>query len=71
MILFPLFATSVFDIGGKFAAGIVDTGGNLLPVSTTPAVLVAHLHLRISPQIFGKIQNDSSGIFGGLREDDS
>jgi hypothetical protein len=30
MTLFPLFAT-----------GIVDTGGNLLPVSTTPAVPVA------------------------------
>jgi hypothetical protein len=30
MKLFPLFAT-----------GIVDTGGNLLPVSTTPAVPVA------------------------------
>ncbi len=71
MILFPLFATSVIDIGGKFAAGIVDTGGNLLPVSTTPSVLVMHLHLRIPPQIFGKILDDSSGIFGGLREDDS
>jgi hypothetical protein len=47
MILFPLFATSVIDIGGKFAASIVDTGGNLLLVSTTPAVLVVHLHLRI------------------------
>jgi hypothetical protein len=36
LILFPLFAT-----GGKFAASILDTGGNLLPVSTTPAVLLA------------------------------
>jgi hypothetical protein len=25
--LFPLFATSVVDTGGKIAAGIVDTGG--------------------------------------------
>ncbi len=69
-MLFPLFATSVIDIGGKFAAGIVDTGGTLLPVSTTPVVPVVHLHLR-SPQIFVRIWNDSSGIFGGLREDDS
>jgi hypothetical protein len=52
MILFPLFATVVVDIADKFAAGFVDTGGNmppasltpeakLPPVSTTPAVLVA------------------------------
>jgi hypothetical protein len=25
--LFPLFATGVADNGGKFAAGVVDTGG--------------------------------------------
>jgi hypothetical protein len=34
------FATSlasVVDTGGKFAAGISNTGGNLPPVSTTPA----------------------------------
>jgi hypothetical protein len=31
--LFPLFAT-----GGKFAVGVVDTGGKLPPVSLTPAV---------------------------------
>ncbi len=40
------FAAGVVDTGGNlpsvsFAAGIVDTGGNLLPVSTTPAVQVA------------------------------
>jgi hypothetical protein len=28
--LFPLFATGV-DTGGKFAAGVVDTGGKLPP----------------------------------------
>jgi hypothetical protein len=34
------FATSlasVVDTGGKFAAGINDTGGDLPPLSTTPA----------------------------------
>jgi hypothetical protein len=49
LILFPLFATGVNDIGGKFAAGVVDTGGNLPlaslanlpPVSTTQGELVA------------------------------
>jgi hypothetical protein len=34
-----LFATGVIDTGGKFAAGIVDTG--LPPVSTTLVKLVA------------------------------
>jgi hypothetical protein len=39
--LFPLFATGVIDAGGKFTANVIDTGGNMLPVSMTPAVLVA------------------------------
>jgi hypothetical protein len=39
--LFLLFATSVNDSGGKFSASVVDTGGNLPPVSTTQAELVA------------------------------
>jgi hypothetical protein len=45
--LFPLFATGVVYIGGKFAAGVIDTGGKLLPeslmlppVSTTLAKMV-------------------------------
>jgi hypothetical protein len=32
-----LFATGVNDTGSKFSAGFVDTGGNLPPVSLTPA----------------------------------
>ncbi len=36
----PLFATGVNDTVGKFAAGVVDTGGNLPPVSTTLAKMV-------------------------------
>jgi hypothetical protein len=35
LILFSLFATGVNDTGGKFAAVIVDTGGNLPPASLT------------------------------------
>jgi hypothetical protein len=31
--LYPLFATGVNDTGGKFAAGVVVTGGKLPPVS--------------------------------------
>ncbi len=38
--MFPLFATGVIYTGGKFAASVVDTGGNLPPVSTTLAKLV-------------------------------
>ncbi len=39
MILFPLFVSSVVGPGGK-CANILNTGGNLLPVSTTPEVPV-------------------------------
>jgi hypothetical protein len=31
LILFPLFTTGVNDTSGKFAAGVVDTSGNLPP----------------------------------------
>ncbi len=37
LILFQFFATGVNDSGGKFAAGVFDTGGNLPPASLTPA----------------------------------
>jgi len=36
--LFPLIAT-----GGKFTAAVIDNGGNLPPLLTTPAVAVANL----------------------------
>ncbi len=32
------FATGVKDTGVRYAAGVSDTGANLLPVSTTPAL---------------------------------
>jgi hypothetical protein len=46
-----------------FATGVVDTGGNLPPVSLIPAAILPpvllipllHLDLRISLQIFEKI----------------
>ncbi len=40
----------------------------LPPVSPTPVV---HFELRISPQMFKKIQNGPNGIFRGLGETDS
>jgi hypothetical protein len=35
--MFQIFAKCVNYISGKFAAGVVDRGGNLPLVSTTPA----------------------------------
>jgi hypothetical protein len=67
LILFPLnlppvsktpvklvakFAAGVVDTGGNFAAGVVDTVANLLPVSLIPVV---HLDLRISLRNLQKI----------------
>ncbi len=43
--MFPLFAPGVLDTGGKFTASVVDTGGNLPPLSSTSAVLVANFPL--------------------------
>jgi hypothetical protein len=40
--LFPLFDTGVFYTGGKFAASVIDTSGNLPLVSLT---LVANFPL--------------------------
>ncbi len=57
-----------FATGGKFAAGVVDTGGNLPPVSLIPVV---HLGLRISLGIFEKIQNGPNVILWGWGETDS
>ncbi len=63
----------------KFAAGVVDTDGNLPTVSLTPVANlppvsltpVVHIDLRISPQIFEKILNDPNVIIRGLGEGDS
>jgi hypothetical protein len=49
-----LFATGVDYIGGKFAPVVVDTGGNLPPVSTTLAKLVE----KFAPDVI-----DSGGKF--------
>jgi hypothetical protein len=59
----PPESTTLGKLVAKFAAGVVDTGGKLPPVSLTPVVNlppvslipVANLDLRISPRIFEKI----------------
>ncbi len=75
----PPVSTTQEELVAKFAAGDVDTGGNLPPVSLTPVanlppVLltpVVHLDLEISLRIFEKIRNDPYVIIRGLGEDDS
>jgi hypothetical protein len=74
-----LFATGVVYTSGKFAAVVVDTGGNLQPASLTPVanlplvllIPVVHLDLRISPRIFEKNRNGLNGILWGWGETDS
>jgi hypothetical protein len=44
--LFSLFATGVVDTGGKFAAGVINTGDNLPPAPLTPT---ANLSLSLTP----------------------
>jgi hypothetical protein len=48
--------------GGKFTAGVLDTGGNLPPMSLIPVV---HLELPISPRIFDKIRKVNVMFFLG------
>jgi hypothetical protein len=80
--LFPLFATSVIDTGGKFVVRVIvtsgkfatginntsETDGKFPPVSL---ILVVHLDLQISPRIFQKILNSPNGILWGWGETDS
>ncbi len=63
----PLFATGICQwqnlppvalIPVAIATGVVDGWQNL--------ILVVHLDLQKSPQIFGKIRNDPKVIFRGL-----
>jgi hypothetical protein len=76
MILFPLFAT------GVIAAGVVDTGGklppvslipaaNLPPVPTTLAKLVAKFAAGVADTGGNRCRNSPNGIFWGWGETDS
>jgi hypothetical protein len=63
--LFPLFATSVVYTGGKFAVGVVNSGGNLPPVSTALARLVEKLPLvSLIPVCRGVV--DTGGNFAAV-----
>ncbi len=53
------------EIKKKF---LIEDFFHLPPVSRTP---VANIELQISPRIFEKIWNDSTGIIRGLGETDS
>jgi hypothetical protein len=61
------FAAGVVDTGGNFDTSVIDTGGKLAQASLTPV----HLDLRVSPRIFEKIRNDPNVIFRALGEGDS
>ncbi len=75
---FPLVSTTLAKMVAKFAAGVVDTVANLVPVSLTPLanlppvslIPVMHPDLRISPRIFEKIRNGSNGTLWGWGETD-
>ena len=84
---FSTIFASVIDTGGKFAAGVNDTGGKgkgknlymltLLPKGVQTKLLkffclkVFSIELRISPRIFEKIRNGPNVIIRGLGETDS
>ncbi len=75
----PPVSTTLGKLVAKFAAGVVDTGGNLPPVSLKPVAIlppvslisVVHLDLRISPLIFEKIRNCPNGILWGWGQTDT
>jgi hypothetical protein len=50
------------------ATAVYDTGNNLSPVATTPAI---NMKLRIFPRIFVKIHRGPDGILRGRDEIDS
>jgi hypothetical protein len=78
LIIVPNFLPPV-SFGEKFAAGVIDHGGNLPPASLTlmanlPLVSlthVVHLDLRRSLRIFEKIRNGLNGVLWGWGETDS
>ncbi len=61
--LLPLFATGVIYIGGKFAAGFVDTDGNLPPVLLTPVANLPPVSTTLAKLIekFGADVIDTGG----------
>ncbi len=62
--MFPIFAKCVNYTGGKLAAGVVDGGGNLPLVSTTPAAPVAKFAAGVVDADGGKIATGGVDIGG-------
>ncbi len=56
--MFTLFATGAINAGGKFSASVIDTGGNMPPVSMTPAVLVA----KFTTNVIDNYRKFDSGV---------
>ncbi len=68
--MFPLFNTAVHDTGGKFAAGVIDTGDTgskfATGINDTSVIdckfaahvveMVVHLDLQISPRVKKKFK---------------
>jgi hypothetical protein len=69
------FAASVIDTSGKFATGVVDTGGSVVDTGGKFAAHVVYTcgqpELPISPQVFEKIRKGPNSILKGLEETDS
>ncbi len=61
MANFATSLASVVDTGGKFAAGINDTVGNLPPVSTTPVANNGNNIRLLRPQSELDVKNVSIG----------
>jgi hypothetical protein len=53
LIMIPLFAVGVIDTGGKYSTSVVDTSSKF--AAGMSLILVVHLDLRISSQIFKTI----------------
>ncbi len=68
--MFSLFATGVIYTSGKYIAGVVDTGDNLPPVSTTLAKLVEKFAAgvvdtvgKFAPRVVDTGRNFAAGVF--------
>ncbi len=58
--MFPLFATGVIVTGNKFAAGVVNTGGELPPQSLTPVSTT--LEERVAKFVFDTVGKFATAV---------
>ncbi len=59
--MFPLVVTGVVDNGGKFAAGVVDTRGDLPPAGNVPLVSLT-LVANVSTTLRKMVENFAVGV---------